>query len=208
MPARTQFGIDLARSFALGYTRRAAAPILLLFLMALSWGLSGLALVGYDERAVYERFGAPVGVMRPGLHAILPWPFGRTRLIEFGAVHEEPLGGAALGPIDPIGAEAIPPPSLDRLWEQAHPGEMIFLTAALVPIVMIFAHVLEETQPRWLSRSDPRARAAFGDNRETPSRRRGRDRPGFGAEARRPDRIARRRPCAGRRDRARRLGRR
>jgi len=147
-PARTQFGIDLARSFALAYARRAAAPMLLL-LMALCWGLSGLALVGYGERAVYERFGAPVGVLRPGLHAILPWPLGRTRLIEFGAVHEEPLGGAALGPIDPIGAEAIPPPSLDRLWEQAHPGEMIFLIASQSGGRQSFQAVAADVRVRW-----------------------------------------------------------
>jgi regulator of protease activity HflC (stomatin/prohibitin superfamily) len=146
-PARTQFGIDLARSFALGYARRAAAPMLLL-LMALSWGLSGLTLIGYDERAVYERFGAPVGVLPPGLHVILPWPLGRTRLIEFGAVHEEPLG-AALGPIDPIGAEAIPPPSLDRLWEQAHPGEMIFLIASQSGGRQSFQAVAADVRVRW-----------------------------------------------------------
>ena len=122
---------------------------MLLLLVALSWGLSGLALVGYDERAVYERFGAPVGVLRPGLHVILPWPFGRTRLIEFGAVHEEPLGGAALGPIDPIGAEAIPPPSLDRLWEQARPGEMIFLIASQSGGRQSFQAVAADVRVRW-----------------------------------------------------------
>ena len=147
-PARTQFGIDLARSFALGYARRAAAPMLLL-LMALCWGLSGLALIGYDERAVYERFGAPVGVLRPGLHVILPWPLGRTRLIEFGAVHEEPLGGAALGPIDPVGAEATPPPSLDRLWEQSHPGEMIFPIASQSRGQQSFQAVAADVWVRW-----------------------------------------------------------
>ena len=147
-PARTQFGIDLARSFALGYARRAAAPMLLL-LMALCWGLSGLALIGYDERAVYERFGAPVGVLRPGLHVILPWPLGRTRLIEFGAVHEEPLGGATLGPIDPVGAEAIPPPSLDRLWEQAHPGEIVFLIASQSGGRQSFQGVAADVRVRW-----------------------------------------------------------
>jgi regulator of protease activity HflC (stomatin/prohibitin superfamily) len=117
--------------------------------MALSWGLSGLAMVGYDERAVYERFGAPVGVMRPGLHAILPWPFGRTRLIEFGAVHEERLGGATLGLTDPIGAEAIPPPSLDRLWEEAHPGEMIFLIASQSGGRQSFQAVAADVRVRW-----------------------------------------------------------
>jgi regulator of protease activity HflC (stomatin/prohibitin superfamily) len=147
-PVRAQFGIELSRSYALAYARRAAAPTLA-FLLALSWGLTGLALVNYDQRAVYERFGAPVGVLAPGLHAILPWPFGRTRLIEFGAVHEELLGSAPLGPIDPIGAEATPPPSLDRLWEQAHPGEIIFLTASQSGGRQSFETVAADVRVRW-----------------------------------------------------------
>jgi regulator of protease activity HflC (stomatin/prohibitin superfamily) len=147
-PVRAEFGIELSRSYALAYARRAAAPTLLI-LAALSWGLSGLALVNYDERAIYERFGAPAGVMHPGLHAILPWPFGRTRLIEFGAVHEEPLGGAALGPIDPVGADTIPPPSLDRLWEEAHPGEVIFLIASGSGGRQSFQAVAADVRVRW-----------------------------------------------------------
>jgi regulator of protease activity HflC (stomatin/prohibitin superfamily) len=147
-PVRAQFGIELSRSYALGYARRAAAPTLV-FLLASSWGLTGLALVNYDQRAVYERFGAPVGVLAPGLHAILPWPFGQTRLIEFGAVHEEPLGGAPLGPTDPIGAEAIPPPSLDRLWEQAHPGEIVFLIASQSGGRQSFQTVAADVRVRW-----------------------------------------------------------
>jgi hypothetical protein len=113
-PARTQFGIDLARSFTLGQARSAVAPMLL-FLMALSWGVSGLASVGYDERAVYERFGAAVGVLRPGLHAIVPWPFWTDPDDRIRRGARRTSGRAALGSIDPIGAEAIPPPSLDRL---------------------------------------------------------------------------------------------
>jgi hypothetical protein len=66
-PVQAQFGIELSRSYALAYACRAAAPTLL-FLLALSWGLTGLAQVNYDGRAVYERFGAPVGVLAPGLH--------------------------------------------------------------------------------------------------------------------------------------------
>src|SRR5271165_5756816 len=147
-PARTQFGIDLARSFALAYARRSAAPMLLL-LMALCWGLSGLALVGYDERAVYERFGAPVGVLHPGLHAILPWPFGRTRLIEFGEVHEVPIADATLGPADRIPAEAVPPASLDRLWEQKHSGEAAFLIASEAGGRQSFQTVAADVRVQW-----------------------------------------------------------
>jgi regulator of protease activity HflC (stomatin/prohibitin superfamily) len=42
--------------------------------------------VGVFARGVYERFGAPVAVLHPGLHLLVPWPFGRVRLLDFGAV--------------------------------------------------------------------------------------------------------------------------
>jgi regulator of protease activity HflC (stomatin/prohibitin superfamily) len=103
----------------------------MLTLLLLSWGLSGVALIGLDERAVYERLGAPVAVLHPGLHLILPWPLGRLRRVEFGPVHEIALDAAASGPTArPIGAEEPPPPSEDRLWEAVHAGEVSFLIAS------------------------------------------------------------------------------
>ena len=77
-PVRQHLGIDFARGWALAYVR-AATPHVALFLLLLCWGLSGVVLVGLDQRAIYERFGAPVAVLHPGLHAILPWPMGRVR---------------------------------------------------------------------------------------------------------------------------------
>ncbi|PPQ40823.1 SPFH domain-containing protein, partial [Rhodopila globiformis] len=91
-PLRQHLGIDFARSWALAYVRAAFAPLLLV-LVLVSWGLSGVALVPLDQRAVYERFGAPVRVLHPGLHLILPWPLGRLRPVEFGTVHEAGLAG-------------------------------------------------------------------------------------------------------------------
>jgi regulator of protease activity HflC (stomatin/prohibitin superfamily) len=96
--------------------------------MLLCWGLSGVALVGLDRRAVYERFGAPVQVLRPGLHLVLPWPLGRLRAVEFGVVHEATLTGNGAPQL--FGAEDAPPRSADRLWDQAHPNEVWFLVAA------------------------------------------------------------------------------
>ena len=126
-PIRQHFGIDFSRSWALAYVRTAALPIASVLLL-LGWGLSGVVLVPLDRRAVYERLGAPVAVLHPGLHAILPWPFGFARPIEFGTVHDarltEPLGG-----LERIDAEAPPPPSADRLWNQSHAGELTFLIA-------------------------------------------------------------------------------
>ncbi len=126
-PLRQHLGIDFARSWALAYVRAAVAPLVLLLLL-LCWGLSGVALVGFDQRAVYERFGAPVRVLPPGLHLVLPWPLGRLLPVEFGTVHEAGLADDSAA--ERVGAEDPPPHSADRLWEQSHPNEAWFLIAA------------------------------------------------------------------------------
>ena len=77
----------LSRSRALAYLRVAFVPMLAFFGL-LVWGLTGVTLVPMDARAVYERFGVPVAVLHPGLHAGLPWPLGTTRTLEYGTVHE------------------------------------------------------------------------------------------------------------------------
>ncbi|MEJ0046601.1 MAG: SPFH domain-containing protein [Rhodospirillales bacterium] len=127
-PLRQHLGIDFSRSWALAYVRAAALPMLGFFLL-LAWGLSGVTLVKLDQRAVYERFGAPVGVLHPGLYLGLPWPLGTTRTLEFGPVHEIGLAGTA-GPIEHTGAEDPAPASSNRLWEQAHPEEVALLIAS------------------------------------------------------------------------------
>jgi regulator of protease activity HflC (stomatin/prohibitin superfamily) len=145
---RPQFGIDFSRSCALAYARAAAVP-LLPFLLLLSWGLSGIVLVSYSQCAIYERFGAPVAVFGPGLHLVLPWPLGKVRLVEFGAVHETLLVDAALSQIDEISAEASPPPSLDRLWEQAHPAEAEYLVANDAGVRKSFHSVAADLRVQW-----------------------------------------------------------
>ncbi len=81
------WGIDLSRSWALGFVGRAVLPIGLL-LAVLAWGLTGLVALPLDQRAVYERFGRPVAVVGPGLHLLLPWPLGVSRRVELGVLHE------------------------------------------------------------------------------------------------------------------------
>ena len=130
-PIRQHFGLDFSRSWALAYARAAVFPLALL-LALLGWGMSGIVLVGPDQRAVYERLGAPVAVLHPGLHALLPWPLGRARRLEYGPVHAVPLA-AAEGETprpDRSEAEAPAPRSADRLWEQVHPAEVAFLIAS------------------------------------------------------------------------------
>jgi regulator of protease activity HflC (stomatin/prohibitin superfamily) len=128
-PLRENFGIDFARSWALSYVRAAALPMLLLTLL-FCWGLSALRLVPLDGRAVHERLGVPVAVLRPGLHLVLPWPLATLRRTEYGVVHDLPLGpGAPAG--DSASAEGPAPRSADRLWDQTHQNELAVLIASL-----------------------------------------------------------------------------
>ena len=140
---RQQFGIDLSRSWALAFIRRASLPIVVgLALMA--WGITGITALGLNQRAVYERFGSPVAVFGPGLHVHLPWPMGAMHGVELGVVHDIPIAIAPTG--DPtqfpqpsagvdqqqqlVGAEAPAPRSVDRLWNASHPSEQSYLIAS------------------------------------------------------------------------------
>jgi regulator of protease activity HflC (stomatin/prohibitin superfamily) len=136
---RQQFGIDLARSWALDFLRRAAFPVMGAMVLV-GWLLSGVTALGLDERAVYESFGRPQAVFHPGLHLHLPWPFGILKPVELGIVHEIPIlfetedassedssDQTALG--DPI--EGAPPDAANRLWDASHPSEASYLVASL-----------------------------------------------------------------------------
>jgi regulator of protease activity HflC (stomatin/prohibitin superfamily) len=135
---RREFGIDLSRSWAIAFVVRATLPLAIGFVV-MGWLLTGLTVLGIDQRGVYERFGVPLSVQGPGLHVHLPWPFGIVRRVELGAVHEIPIvfpsaNGANTGDttdaaVD-IGAEAVPPPSVDRLWDDLHPSEASYLIAS------------------------------------------------------------------------------
>ena len=128
---KTHLGLDFARSWALGFLSAAALPAFV-GTGLLCWGLSGLKLIDMGGRGVYERFGAPVAVYGPGLHLLLPWPMGRLRPVEYGTVHEIAVGvDEAQSAPDPIGAEGVPPSSMDRLWETAHEDEAHYLVASL-----------------------------------------------------------------------------
>jgi regulator of protease activity HflC (stomatin/prohibitin superfamily) len=148
-PLRNHFGIDFARSWALAYMRGAALPVgfaLLLF----AWSLTGASLIDLDRRGVYERLGAPAGVLKPGLHVILPWPLGRIRPLEYGVVHSTPLGDVtATLPEAAAGAEDAAPASADRLWEQPHPSEAAYLIASRSNGAETFQSVSAEIRVAW-----------------------------------------------------------
>jgi regulator of protease activity HflC (stomatin/prohibitin superfamily) len=128
---RTHLGLDFARSWALSYLSAAILPAIFATAL-LCWCLSGLKLIDLGQRGIYERFGAPIAVLGPGLHVLLPWPLGRLRPVEYGAIHavaigvDQPQGTAE----PPVGAEALPPLGLNRLWESSHPGQAEYLVAS------------------------------------------------------------------------------
>ena len=138
-----QFGIDLSRSWALTFLRRALLPLASAIGLA-AWAVTGVTGLGFDKRAVYERLGVPVAVLGPGLHFHLPWPLGVMRKVELGVVHEIPIvfqpAGARSRPgpasetsdptRQPSPAEGPAPASADRLWDTSHPWEASYLIAS------------------------------------------------------------------------------
>lgn len=125
---RTHLGLDFARSWALSYLSAALLPAILATAV-FCWGLSGLKLIDLGQRGVYQRFGAPVAVLGPGLHLLAPWPFGRLRPVEYGAIHSVAIGidQTEQQTDQSIAAEALPPRSLNRLWESSHSGQADYL---------------------------------------------------------------------------------
>jgi len=122
---RNRYGIDLRQNWVLQSVVR-LLPAALGTIVVCAWLLTGVVMLGPEQRAVYERFGAPVAVWQPGLHAALPWPFGKARAIDNGAVHQLVVSGS---PDDPMAAsplvpaDAQTPDQLNRLWDVVHDGE-------------------------------------------------------------------------------------
>ena len=114
-----RFGIDLRQIWAFTYMRRAFLPVLLVVL-AVGWALTGVHEVPLQGRGIYERFGKPVHVFGPGLHAGLPWPLGRVLNVENGVVHElaTSVGDAASPEL--AAAEGPAPLIANRLWDASH----------------------------------------------------------------------------------------
>lgn len=114
-----RFGIDLRQIWAFTYMRKAFFPVLAV-VVAVGWGLSGVNEIPLQGRGIYERFGKPVEVLGPGLHAGLPWPLGRVLAVENGVVHE--LATSTESVADPLltPADGLPPLTANRLWDATH----------------------------------------------------------------------------------------
>ncbi|CAI8718909.1 protease modulator HflK [Pseudomonas serboccidentalis] len=116
-----RFGIDLRQIWAFSYMRRAFLPVLAL-VAAVGWLLTGIHEIPLQGRGIYERFGKPVQVFGPGLHAGLPWPLGRVLNVENGVVHElaTSVGDAPAPPTQADPAEGPAPMIANRLWDASH----------------------------------------------------------------------------------------
>ncbi|WP_145254252.1 SPFH domain-containing protein [Pseudomonas sp. SJZ131] len=116
-----RFGIDLRQIWAFTYMRRAFLPVLAV-VAVVGWALTGIDEIPLQGRGIYERFGKPVQVFGPGLHAGLPWPLGRVLRVENGVVHELATsvsdGGGLPRTAEP--AEGPPPAIANRLWDASH----------------------------------------------------------------------------------------
>jgi len=121
---RNRFGIDLRQSWAFAFMRRALLPVLAA-IAAIGWLASGIREIPIDGRGIYERFGRPVEVVGPGLHAGLPWLLARIRPVENGVIHQlaTTFGGDEDAGPDTSTAEGPAPESANRLWDASHIAE-------------------------------------------------------------------------------------
>ncbi|MBK5398464.1 protease modulator HflK [Pseudomonas sp. TH39(2020)] len=115
-----RFGIDLRQIWAFTYMRRAFFPVLMVVAIV-GWSLTGIHEIPMQGRGIYERFGKPVEVFGPGLHAGLPWPLGRVLSVENGVVHELATSvGDTPAPVMAEPAEGPAPAIANRLWDASH----------------------------------------------------------------------------------------
>ncbi len=115
-----RFGIDLRQIWAFTFMRRAFLPVLVVVAI-IGWSLTGIHEIPLQGRGIYERFGKPVEVFGPGLHAGLPWPLGRVLNVENGVVHELATSvGEVSAPVVPEPAEGPAPAIANRLWDASH----------------------------------------------------------------------------------------
>lgn len=120
-----RYGIDLRQNWVLRSVAR-MLPATLAAMALCAWLLTSVRVLDPSQRAVYERFGAPVAVWSPGLHVGMPWPFGNARLVDNGVVHQLIVSGGAddSSVAAPIGdADGATPEQLNRLWDVQHPWE-------------------------------------------------------------------------------------
>jgi regulator of protease activity HflC (stomatin/prohibitin superfamily) len=108
--AEHHLGLSLRSTWAVGFVRRSAVP-LLVAVGSLIWASTALVVVGPAEEGIRLRFGRaakdPVG---PGLHLKLPWPV-------------ETVDRYPVRRIQTLGLGYAGPPRDSLLWGRSHAGE-------------------------------------------------------------------------------------
>jgi len=130
------FGVDVSKIQAFRLIGQIFVPVVF-GVVVVGWVVSGLNQVALDNRGVYERFGHPVTVLKPGLHVGWPWPFGKVVKVDYGAVHELKLSEAEapektlpLKIADSV--EGPAPPDSWRLWDNSHTTDQAQLIASAI----------------------------------------------------------------------------
>lgn len=147
------FGVDVSKIQAFRLIGKIFVPVVM-GVVLIGWLVSGLNQVALDSRGVYERFGHPVAVLKPGLHVGLPWPFGKVIAVDYGAVHELKLSDSELG------KETLPPKIVDsiegpapqdswRLWDNSHTTDQTQLIASAVDGKQSFQIVNMDIRLMW-----------------------------------------------------------
>jgi regulator of protease activity HflC (stomatin/prohibitin superfamily) len=166
----SRFGIDLRQNWAFSYIRRAFLPVLAV-IASIGWLLSGLHEIPFSGRAVYERFGRPVAVFGPGLHAGLPWPFSTARPVDNGVVRELatslPDDGDAPERSD---ADGPAPDGANRLWDASHENDRSQLIASIANTRQSFQIVNMDVRFIYrIALTDAAALAATYDSADVPT---------------------------------------
>jgi regulator of protease activity HflC (stomatin/prohibitin superfamily) len=120
-----RYGIDLRQNWVLRSFMR-MLPATVVTMAVCAWLLTSIVVLDPAQRAVYERFGAPVAVWSPGWHAGMPWPFSNARVVDNGAVHQLIVSGGADNSsvaAPSAAADGPTPEQLNRLWDVQHPWE-------------------------------------------------------------------------------------
>lgn len=131
------FGVDIGRIQAFRLMGQIFLPVVGA-MVVVGWLMSSINEIPANQRGVYERFGRPVGVLSPGLHVGLPWPFARVLTVDYGTVHELalsdnlPADGVAATVKIPDTIEGPAPQESWRLWDNTHTTDQAQVIASVI----------------------------------------------------------------------------
>jgi membrane protease subunit HflK len=94
-----QFGVDVSSSWFFQLVSQSIVKLVCLAVVAV-WLMSAIVVVQPHEQALISRFGKPVAVSEgnyvwgPGLHLMLPWPFGDEDIFPVQRIQQIEIGSA------------------------------------------------------------------------------------------------------------------